>query len=476
MLDFIGIGLGPFNLSLASLLESKTDLRYKFFEQKANFDWHAGMQLPHALLQVPFMADLVSLVEPTSPYSFLNYLKHHQRLYKFYFRENLYIPRQEYNHYCQWVVQQLSHIQFQSCVLDVQAIVGGFEVEVLSQGEIQRYQTRQLVLGIGTVPHLPSALQQVYPHTRQCLHSAQYLKNCPTELKGNVVLIGSGQSAAEIFIDLFDRQYARGQQRADFQLHWLTRSAGFFPMENTPLGLEHFSPDYMHYFYQLPSALKAALPIQQANLYKGISTKTLREIYERLYHRSIGARSTDVMLAGQHQLEHVEQLDNQKLRLHFEQRQQAQSYSLDADCVIAATGYRYPTPSFLKHVQDLFRLNHADQWQVSENFELNYQGDGRIFLQNIDVSHHGVGTPDLGLGAYRAATIANQLIGQPLFELGHQHAFQHFGMAQTTTKVSEKPSSTITEAGMSRAGYASEPPQQMTAHVHSSFKMSEHID
>ncbi|WP_153905641.1 SidA/IucD/PvdA family monooxygenase, partial [Acinetobacter baumannii] len=96
MLDFIGIGLGPFNLSLASLLHDKSELQYRFFDQREKFDWHAGMQLPNAMLQVPFMADLVSMVEPTSPFSFLNYLKHHQRLYKFYFRENLYIPRQEY--------------------------------------------------------------------------------------------------------------------------------------------------------------------------------------------------------------------------------------------------------------------------------------------------------------------------------------------------------------------------------------------
>ena len=38
MLDFIGIGLGPFNLSLASLLQNKSSLNYVFFEQKAQFD------------------------------------------------------------------------------------------------------------------------------------------------------------------------------------------------------------------------------------------------------------------------------------------------------------------------------------------------------------------------------------------------------------------------------------------------------
>jgi len=103
MLDFIGIGLGPFNLSLASLLHNKSTLNYAIFEQKAQFDWHAGMQLPNTVLQVPFMADLVSMVDPTNPFSFLNYLRHQQRLYKFYFLEQPHIPRCEYNHYY-WIV------------------------------------------------------------------------------------------------------------------------------------------------------------------------------------------------------------------------------------------------------------------------------------------------------------------------------------------------------------------------------------
>ena len=105
MLDFIAVGLGPFNLSLASLLQQKSKLKYLFFEKQAQFDWHAGMQLPNSMLQVPFMADLVSMVDPTSPFSFLNYLKAQQRLYKFYFLEQPHIPRKEYNHYCQWVAE-----------------------------------------------------------------------------------------------------------------------------------------------------------------------------------------------------------------------------------------------------------------------------------------------------------------------------------------------------------------------------------
>ena len=74
VLDIIGIGLGPFNLSLATLLTKQPALKSLFFEQKKEFNWHKSMILPHTTLQVPFMADLVTLIDPTSRYTFLNYL------------------------------------------------------------------------------------------------------------------------------------------------------------------------------------------------------------------------------------------------------------------------------------------------------------------------------------------------------------------------------------------------------------------
>ena len=207
MLDFIGIGLGPFNLSLASLLQNKSALNYAFFEQKAQFDWHAGMQLPNTVLQVPFMADLVSMVDPTSPFSFLNYLRHQQRLYKFYFLEQPHIPRCEYNHYCQWVAEQLDCIEYQSRVLMIEPQTIGFKVLVESEGIQHSDLCRHLLIGSGNVPYLPECLAKVQQQQPQkCLHSAQYMTHADTDLQGDVVVLGSGQSAAEVFIDLFDEQ------------------------------------------------------------------------------------------------------------------------------------------------------------------------------------------------------------------------------------------------------------------------------
>lgn len=68
--DLIGIGIGPFNLGLAALIKGKTNINAKFLEQKPEFQWHPGMLIEGSTLQVPFLADLVSMVDPTSPYSF----------------------------------------------------------------------------------------------------------------------------------------------------------------------------------------------------------------------------------------------------------------------------------------------------------------------------------------------------------------------------------------------------------------------
>jgi lysine N6-hydroxylase len=79
-MDLVGIGIGPANLSLASLLKQHPQIRSRFFDRHADFQWHAGLMLPNASLQVPFLKELVSLVDPTNELSFLQFLATHKRL------------------------------------------------------------------------------------------------------------------------------------------------------------------------------------------------------------------------------------------------------------------------------------------------------------------------------------------------------------------------------------------------------------
>ncbi len=61
---------------------------------------------------MPFLADLVTLADPTSPFSFLNYLHASGRLYRFYFRERFHVLRREFEAYCQWVAARLESCRF----------------------------------------------------------------------------------------------------------------------------------------------------------------------------------------------------------------------------------------------------------------------------------------------------------------------------------------------------------------------------
>ena len=96
VLDAVGVGAGPFNLSLAALI-APTGFNARFFERSANFEWHPGLLFPEATIQVSFLKDLVTLVDPTSQYSFLAFLRAHQRLYRFINRTEIRVSRKEFN-------------------------------------------------------------------------------------------------------------------------------------------------------------------------------------------------------------------------------------------------------------------------------------------------------------------------------------------------------------------------------------------
>ena len=94
-------------------------------------------------------------------------------------------------------------------------------------------------------------------------------------------MVGSGQSAAEIYRDLLE-----GVRDGGYRLDWVTRSPRFFPMEYTKLTLEMTSPEYTDHFHALPLGMRQHLGREQRRLYKGISGDLVDEIYDTLYRLS----------------------------------------------------------------------------------------------------------------------------------------------------------------------------------------------
>ncbi|WP_221563504.1 lysine N(6)-hydroxylase/L-ornithine N(5)-oxygenase family protein [Alkalihalobacillus sp. TS-13] len=427
--DLIGIGIGPFNLGMAALLEEVPEINGLFFEKKDEFNWHPGMLIDGTTLQVPFFADLVSMADVRSKYSFLHYLQEHDRMYHFYFLEKFHIPRKEYNHYCRWVVDQLDNCLFGRSVEQVRALEQNgeeiYEVDVLNTNgqSIETYQTRHLLLGIGTSPSVPSFMKEHLGET--VFHSSEFLKHKERCLEAeSVTVIGSGQSSAEVFYDL-----AKEQEQADYSLDWFTRSKGFFPMEYSKLGLEYFSPDYTDFFYKLPQLKKDRLIAEQDLLYKGISTETIADIYDLLYERTVGGETPEIRLQAMTEASDLRRTD-QSWELELIHRLTEETITKRTEVVILGTGYQPTIPAFLDGIGHLIDWDDVGRYQIQENYELkmNQPMCNKIFIQNGELHTHGVGAPDLGLGAHRNAVIINSMAGPEVYPVRTKNVFQTFGM------------------------------------------------
>ncbi|MFD8044283.1 lysine N(6)-hydroxylase/L-ornithine N(5)-oxygenase family protein [Streptomyces chartreusis] len=415
--DFVGIGLGPFNLGLACLTEPIDELDGVFLESKPDFEWHAGMFLDGAHLQTPFMSDLVTLADPTSPYSFLNYLKEKGRLYSFYIRENFYPLRVEYDDYCRWAAGKLSSIRFGTTVTEV-TYQDEDAVYVVRTAAGDVYRARHLVLGTGTPPYIPESCREL---GGDFLHNSRYLQHkAELQKKESITLVGSGQSAAEIYYDLLSEIDVHG-----YRLNWVTRSPRFFPLEYTKLTLEMTSPEYVDYFRELPEATRYRLTAEQKGLFKGIDGDLINEIFDLLYQKNLGGPVptrllTNSSLSGARH-------ENGTYTLSFRQEEQGKDFELDSQGLVLATGYKYAEPEFLKPVRDRLVYDSHGNFDVARNYAVDVTGRG-VFLQNAGVHTHSITSPDLGMGPYRNAYIIRELLGTEYYPVEKTIAFQEFSV------------------------------------------------
>ena len=413
--DFVGIGLGPFNLGLACLTEPIDELDGVFLESKPDFEWHAGMFLDGAHLQTPFMSDLVTLADPTSPYSFLNYLKEQGRLYSFYIRENFYPLRVEYDDYCRWAANKLSSVRFDTTVAEVTHEDGHYLVRT-EAGDV--YRARHLVLGTGTSPHYPEAVRGL---DGDFFHNSRYVQNkAELQKKESITIVGSGQSAAEIYYDLLSEIDVHG-----YRLNWVTRSPRFFPLEYTKLTLEMTSPEYIDYYRELPEATRYRLTAQQKGLFKGIDGDLINEIFDLLYQKNLGGPVPTRLLTNSslNSARH----ENGTYTLSFRQEEQEKDYELDSQGLVLATGYKYAEPEFLSPVRDRLRYDSQGNFDVARNYSIDTTGRG-VFLQNAGVHTHSITSPDLGMGAYRNSYIIRELLGTEYYPVEKTIAFQEFAV------------------------------------------------
>ncbi|TQK43835.1 lysine N6-hydroxylase [Streptomyces sp. SLBN-118] len=450
--DLVGIGIGPCNLSLAALAHGVPGgLATAFYERRRAFSWHPGLLIEGTTLQVPFLADLVTLADPASPWSFLSYLRSRDRLFPFYFAERFHIQRAEYDAYCRWACDSLPGLHFGHQVDAVRWNTERnlFEVDFTqldADGEAEalgRAYSRHLVLGVGTEPYVPGPLRPLADAPAvPVIHSSDYLANRERLLAaGHITVIGSGQSGAEVFLDLL-----RARPTGVEKIHWLARTEAFAPMEYSKLGLEHFTPDYTRYFHALPEQTRDALLPRQWQLHKGIDAGTLAAIHDELYRRTLNGSWPDAVLTPGVTVRTAGRVATSKIELHLEHCQQGTRSRLATDAVVLATGYRErPLDRLLAGLDPCLRRDASGRPRIDDRFRLILDPpvSGSVYVQNAEHHTHGVGAPDLGLAAWRSASILNSLTGTEPYPLPQRTAFTSFGLNREQARPAHMPASLL---------------------------------
>lgn len=416
--DILGVGVGPFNLSLACMAEPLSELKTVFFDKKTEFDWHSGIMPEWSTLQIPFFADLVTFADPTSRFSFLNYLKSTGLIYQYYIRESFFMLRSEYNDYCKWVAEQLDNVQFGYSVqnIDYSKAAKIYTVTLVdSDNQASQVQARHIVLGTGTTPVIPDFC---HFYKDQIHMGANYLKHKEAYKNAkSITIVGSGQSGAEIYYDLLN-----DIDTHKYQLNWITRSNRFFAMDLNKLTLELTSPDYTSHFYDLDPEKRDELINSQAPLYKGINNSLINEIYDTLY---IKTRNPEVKtrLIPSAQLNSLQYDDNQ-FTLSCSQKSSNKDFEMESEFLILSLGYEYKKPEFLCPIAQYLNWDNQERLLPNKNYSIT--DENNIFVQNVGLYTHGISAPDLGMGCYRNAIIINQVMGQETYPVEKRICFQEF--------------------------------------------------
>ncbi|WP_254802570.1 lysine N(6)-hydroxylase/L-ornithine N(5)-oxygenase family protein [Kitasatospora sp. SUK 42] len=402
-MDLVGVGVGPANLSLAALAEPLPELRTRFLDAKPGFQWHPGFMLPGAELQVSFLKDLVTLVDPTSRYSFLNFLAAHKRIYRFLVASRSGCSRQEYEQYCRWVSESLTSVSWNSAVEEVD--LANDRTFTVRCADGRRLRARALVLGSGRTPVMPECAERL--RGPSVLHNAELAFVDPEFAGRDVVVVGGGQSGAETVQHLLSAE--AGLPRS---ITWLSSRLGFPPMDDSPFTNDWFTPAYVEYFRQLPSDRRRRLLAQQRMASDGVSASLLQAIYRRLYE-------LDVQRPGRlrHRLLDQRRLvdlakDGNRLSATIHDTGLDAIECVPADVVICCTGYRPEFPEYLGPLRSWLPRT-AEGFEVQDDYSLAWDGpEGlRIFVQNAAEHTHGIADPNLSLVPWRSARILNSVLG-----------------------------------------------------------------
>jgi L-ornithine N5-oxygenase len=416
--ELLAIGAGPSNLALAVALEELAPDELArdslVIEQHDAVAWQPGMLLPWARSQVSFLKDLVTLRNPQSEFSFVNYLHATGRLDDFINMGSFTPYRLEISSYLQWVAESLTKVRVEygrRCTdvvpsLDADGRTVGWMV-LLADGST--ISCRYLVIGSGRDANIPAVLSDV-PRER-LIHSTQYttgVSRLDPALPHRIAVIGGAQSAAEML-------WATHEQLPNAHCTMVMRSIGLSAYGSSKFINELYYPGFVDEFFEaVPEARGQLLQEMHRTNYSGLAPDLLETLYRQMYlQRLMGTERLRMITMADVT---GARMDDGEVVLSISDRKRGLLDELRCDVVMLGTGFVRDMPFMARKVSAGLRLNQA---VVTRNYRLVTPSAGAApalcYLQGVNEETHGIADSLLSVLAARAEDITNDI-------LTHRHA------------------------------------------------------
>lgn len=417
--DVLGIGFGPANLALAIALEEKyLGLDARFLESRPAPDWQPGMLLEGSDIQNHPSRDLVTLRNPRSRYSFLNYLHEHGRLLRHLNLPGEFPLRKEYAGYIRWAAGHFAQ------VVDCEqraASVGTIEQDGETLYEVvteagRRYLSRTLVMAPGRTPYIPQPYDAV--HSPRVFHLTRYLPQVAALTADRapeaVAVIGGSQSAVELALNL-SRRFPQARVVTYARCHSLRLK------DTSPFSEEGYFPEFTAYYHAASPASRRKLDAyMQPTNYSSADGDVLRELYLAMYEQELDGEQR-LFVHGSHEATAVA-ADDHSVTIDFREVHTGEHVRDTVDFAVLATGFRNLGPGPHEELHPPLLTALAPRLATEPDGRLEVAADYRLlpldpadglpplFLNGLCESSHGIGDAgSFSLLSLRSGTLADSL-------------------------------------------------------------------
>ena len=416
--DLVGVGFGPSNLSLAiALREGRADVDAVFLEKQPAFGWHRGSLIEGTTMQVSFLKDLVTMRNPSSGYSFLNYLQDRGRLVDFINHKTMFPSRVEFHDYLEWAAAQFAdRVEYGAEVVAIRPVFEGEHIvmgEVVvrdATGDLVTRRARNLVVATGLEPVLPASVTL----GERVWHSSELLHRIPAlEAPKRLLVLGAGQSGAEVTDHLH-------QAFPDTEVCAVFAKYGYTPADDSPFANRIFDPAAVDHFHSAPDEVKRMLLAYHGSTnYSVVDLDLIEELYRRAYQEKVHGVERLRIMGASRLLELTERPGGVRAVVEF--LPTGERTGIEADAIVCATGYRSRDPLTLLGEFGDHCLRRADGGPVvGRDYRVATPPHVRcgIYLQGATEHTHGLGSTLLSNTAVRAGEITRSLLESALIPSG----------------------------------------------------------